>query len=318
MTNLQLIEHFVHSVAASKSVAVVDGNQSLTLRPFFMIVGTRYDKIRFSPFSESLRKKNAQILSLLSKFRDCLIFYNESSEEVIFPVDNLCWLNREKISSSIRERIMSFQKDVGVSLPIPVCWYMFELRVKEEASENEHGMISLESCCTIGINFRMNQDDVMKSITYLHSMALFLYFPVVLPNVIFTNPQYLLDMLSKLIRVSFVDLLDDILSEGQSLLSHIQHEFRTNGVFEESFLDKLCLPFVSSLFTKTHFLDLLQYLCIAAPFIGRDSKKCYFIPVVLPPRQLTDNDKSVFMKSCDPMILTFQSNVVPQVSFFFH
>ena len=318
MTNLQLIEHFVHSVAASKSMAVVGSNQSLTLRPFFMIVGTRYDKIRFLPFSESLHQKNAQILSSLSKFRDCLIFYNKSSEEVIFPVDNLCRLNREKISSSIRERIMSFQKDVGVSLPIPIRWYMFELRVKEEASENEHGMISLESCCTIGINFSMNEDDVIKSITYLHSMALFLYFRAILPNVIFTNPQYLLDMLSKLIRVSFVDLLNDILPEGQSLLPQMQREFRSNGVFEEPFLDKLCLPFVSSLFTKTHFLDLLQYLCIAAPFIARDSLKHYFIPVVLPPRQLTDNAKSVFMKVCDPMILIFQSNVVPQVSFLFH
>ena len=314
MTNIQLIEHFVHSVAASKSVTVVDGKQRLNLRPLFMIIGTYYDKSRFSPFLESLHKKNAQILASLSEFRDCLIFYNESSEEVIFPVDNLCWLNRKKISSSIRERIMSFQKDVGISVPIPVRWYMFELRVKEEASQNEHGMIPLVSCCTIGVNFSMNQNDVESSITYLHSMALFLYFPIVLPNIIFTNPQYLLDMLSTLIRVSFVDSLEDVLP-GQCLLPDTQHDFRTNGVFEESLLDKLSLPFVSSLFTKSAFLNLLQYLCIVAPFIARDSRKRYFIPVALPPHQLTDNDKSVFMRSCDPMILTFKSKVVPQVRF---
>ena len=103
-------------------------------------------------------------------------FYNDSSEEVIFPVDNLGRKNREKISLSIRERIMSFQKDVGVSIPIPVRWYMFELRVKEEASQHEHGMISLDSCCDIGLNFSMNREDVLKSITYLHSMALFFLF----------------------------------------------------------------------------------------------------------------------------------------------
>ena len=35
MTNIQLIEHFVRSVAAAKSMAVVDGNQSLILRPLY-------------------------------------------------------------------------------------------------------------------------------------------------------------------------------------------------------------------------------------------------------------------------------------------
>ena len=52
------------------------------------------------------------------------------TKEVIFPVDNLCRLNRKKISSSIRERIMAFQNVVAVPIPIPVRWYMFELRGK--------------------------------------------------------------------------------------------------------------------------------------------------------------------------------------------
>ena len=50
---------------------------------------------------------------------------------------------------------MSFQKDVGVSITIPVQWYMFELHAKEEASQQEHEMISLESCCAIRFNFSM-------------------------------------------------------------------------------------------------------------------------------------------------------------------
>ena len=313
MTNMQLIEHFVRSVAASKSMAVVNGNQSL--RPIFMIIGTYYDKTRFWPFYESLREKNAQILASLIEFRDSLVFYNESSEEVIFPVDNLCWFNREKISSSIRERIMSFQKDVSISAPIPVRWYMFELRVKEEASQNEHGMISLESCCAIGINLSITGEDVLNSITYLHSMALFLYFPVVLPNVIFTNPQYLLDMLSALIRVSFVDSLEDILPGGQSLEPETQRKFCEDGIFDSSLLNKLCLPFVSPLFSEEKFLKLLQYLCIIAPIFSADLLNEFFMPVVLPPHQMTEKHISVFKATCDPMIVDFETNVVPQVRY---
>ena len=40
----------------------------------------------------------------------------------------------------------------------------------------------------------------------------------------------------------------------------------------------------------------------------------YFIPVVLPYCQLIDRDKSMFKKSCDPVMNVFKSNTVPQVS----
>ena len=313
MTNLQLVEHFVRSIVASKNAVVVRGNKRL---PLIMIVGTYYDKIKgfltFKSF-ESLRLKNERLLSTLHEFRDHFIFYNNDPQQLIFPVDNLCWWSRKKMSSFFRECIMSCQKDIGITRPIPVCWYMFEMSLKEEASQQEHGMVSLDSCCSIGVNFNMNQDDVLESITYLHSMALFLYFPAVLPNIIFTNPQYHLDMLSALISVSFVGSLADILQEGQSLLPDTLNTFRTKGVFDDSFLDKLCLPLVSDLFTKTELLKLLQHLCIIAPLSTSDSLNHFFMPVVLPPNQVTENIVAGFTTACDPMIIAFENKVVPQV-----
>ena len=165
-----------------------------------------------------------------------LFFHNEDRRELIFPVDNLCRWNRRKISSSLRQHIMSYEKDISIAAPIPVPWYMFELRLKEEASHEDHGIISLESCHGIGGSLSMDGNDVLNSLSHLHTMALFLYFPIVLDNVIFTNPQYLLDMLSALIRVSFVDSLEDILLEGKSITADTQRAFREFGVFDESLL----------------------------------------------------------------------------------
>ena len=190
---------------------------------------------------------------------------------------------------------------------------MFEIRVKEEASHNSHGMISLESSLKIGLKLGMDRNDVIDSVTHLYSMTLFLYFSKTLPNVIFTNPQYLLDLLSTLIRLSFVDCLEEILSKGQYVTRETQLLLREKRLFEKSLLDKLNLPFVTSLFTEKEFLDLLQYLYIIAPLTTPDSVTRYFIPVALPPCQLMEEDKTMFMRSCDPMIITFQSKVVPQV-----
>ena len=313
MNNLQLIEHFVRSIVSSKNAIVVRGKKSL---PLFMIIGTCYDKIKGvrKLFYESLEFKNEQLLSTLSEFHDHFIFPNDDPKKLIFPVDNLCWWNRKKISSSLRQHIMSYQKEIAIAAPIPVRWYMFELRLKEEASQEDHGIISLESCCGIGVSLGMDENDVKKSLSHLHTMALFLYFPIVLRNVIFTNPQYLLDMLSALIRVSFVDSLEDILLEGKSIAPDTQRAFREFGVFEESLLDNVCLPFVSSLFTKNAFLTLLRYLHIITPLSTNDGIKRYFMPVVLPPEQAKEEDIVLFRKKCDPMIITFGSKVVPQVS----
>ena len=57
-----------------------------------------------------------------------------------------------------------------------------------------------------------------------------------LPNVIFTNPQYLLDMLSALIRFSFVESLEDILPVNQCLEVDAKQIFREDGVFDSSLL----------------------------------------------------------------------------------
>ena len=313
MNNLQLIEHFVRSIVSSKNVLVVKGRKSL---PLFMIIGTCYDKIKRGKrdLYEPLEFKNEQLLSTLSEFHDHFIFPKDDPKKLIFPVDNLCWWNRKKVSSSLRQHIMSYQKEIAIAEPIPVRWYMFELRLKEQASQEDHGIISLESCCGIGVSLGMDENDVKKSLSHLHTMALFLYFPIVLCNAIFTNPQYLLDMLSALIRVSFVDSLEDILLEGKSIAPDTQRAFREFGVFEESLLDNVCLPFVSSLFSKNAFLTLLRYLHIITPLSTNDGIKRYFMPVVLPPEQAKEEDIVIFQKKCDPMIITFGSKVVPQVS----
>ena len=221
----------MHSIISSKNVIVVKKKKSL---PLFMIIGTCYDKIKRGKkeLYEPLEFKNEQLLSTLSEFHDHFIFHNDDPKNVIFPVDNLCWWNRKKISSSLRQHIMSYHKEIGIAPPIPVRWYMFEFRF-------------------------MDGNDVIKSLFHLHTMVLFLYFPIVLRNVIFTNPQYLLDMLLALIRVSFVDYLEDILLDGKSIALDTQRSFREFRVFDESLLDSVCLPFVCSIFTKHGFLTLL-------------------------------------------------------------
>ena len=319
MTNLQLIEHFVRSVAASKNTCTVsiDGKE-ISTKPFFIVIGTYYDKATKGFFnkteitSESIADKNRLILSSLEEFRDQFIFYDKSSNDLIFPVDNLCRINRKKISAQIRERIMS-QEGIGFKVPIPIRWYLFELQMRDKGS-SDHGIVSIESCYDIGTRLGMSKKDVKTSLVHFDSLTLCLYYKKVLPNVIFTNPQYLLDILSGLVRTSFVSDLKLILPKGVSLSPDTQQMLQKDGVFEESILDVLGLPFVKSLFTPRDFLLLLESLFVVSPIKSSDSSvQRFFMPIVLPPERMSEEQKKAFTAKCDPLIITFNSKFVLQV-----
>ena len=315
MTNIELIENFVRSIVSSKNIMASKGTTVVTSTPLFAIVGTYFDQLnkifKKARVVEILRERNAQLLSALQEFRGHFIFHDHETKELIFPVDNLCWWSRKKISSAIRQRIMS-KVSVGFNFPVPVRWYMFELIVSEQVSQEKHGIISFDNCCKIGGQLSMDVSEVKECVTFFDSLSLFLHYPKVLPNIIFTKPQYLLDSLSTLVRFSFVDLLEEILpNEHLSFVS--QRLLREDGIFEESLLDKLSLPFIPPLFSKDNFLQLLCYLCIIAPLPTADLVRRYFMPIVLTPSVVTDEDKAVYMTSCDPMIIEFSSKVVPQV-----
>ena len=302
MSNLELILHFVRSIVSSK-YRLRSGFSSIEFKPYIVVLGTYYDHAKMRqwfPGVQTLQQKNAILLEALKEFKDHLIFFNEATKELIFPVDNICSKNREQLSSHIRSRIM--QRDLGFRVDIPIRWYIFELKIKEMVATSTHGIVTIESCNELGAKLGMRPSDVKRCIDYLASLTLFLHVPAV-HHVIFTNPQYILDLISEVVSVSFIKY------SGTPLPPGIQSSLRDKGQFNESLLDVLQLPFDPPHFTKEHFLTLLIYTCVIARIEGGN----YFIPIVLPTRQLTYEEKDQYRQCCEPLIMKFECNIVPQV-----
>ena len=177
---------------------------------------------------------------------------------------------------------------------------------------SKEGIISLDECHNINEKLGMNEHDVIACLKYFDSLSLVLYFPNVLDQVIFINPQYLLDVLSTLISISFANCY---------LFHGVQCQLRKKGIFKDSLLDELATltykdlrdeqpttpKFDSPHFTKEDFLKLLVYLCIIAPISSTE----YFIPTVLPVKE--KNRAELPSSDTEPLILHFKCRVVPQV-----
>ena len=262
MSNLELILHFIRSIVSSK-YRLRSGFSFIEFKPYIVVLGTCYDrakmKKRFFGEIESLQEKNSILIEALKEFKDHLIFFNEAAKELIFPVDNTCFINRKKISSDIRSHIM--QRDLGFRVDIPIRWYILELKIKEMVATSTHGIVTIDSCNELGAKLGMRPSDVTRCIDYLASLTLFLHVPAV-PHVIFTNPQYILDLISEVISVSFIEY------SGTPLPPGIQSSLRDKGQFNESLLDVRHLPFDPPHFTKEHFLTLLIYTCVIAHIEG--------------------------------------------------
>ena len=337
MTNLQLIEYFVRSIASAKHTVakgfnkidskhtVAKGFNKIDFKPLFCIVGTNYDHTHgittlFKEL-EPLHEKNSQLLRVLHEFRDHFIFYNESEDELIFPVDNTCKWNRKQISEDIRSRITSYE-NVAAEVEIPIRWYVFELRLKEVAEKMDHGIVSLSRCIEIGQELKMKAFDTTHCVEYLNYLSLVLYFPDVNDNVIFTNPQYLVNLVTSIIRASFVDPVKCKIFKDCAPYPGWNQQLRHKGIFESKLLDALVnVQFVEGLFTKENFLELIAHLCIVSPITettSTSSTQKYFIPAVLPSSHITEEEKKRFKKTCQPMVLQFENKVVPQVSYVIH
>ena len=320
MTNIELIEFFVRSIASAKHT-VAKGFAKVEFKPRFCIVGTNFDRTQgFSAIFkdlESLQEKNALLLAALKDFHEHLIFYNEVDDKLIFPVNNMCTKNRDKISEDIRKRITGYD-DVAAEVEIPIRWYVFEIRVKEVIRNIEHGMLSREKCLSIGTELGMKNSDTVLCIEYLHSLSLVLYFSDVIDHVIFTNPQYLVNLVTNIIRASFVDPQKCMLFKDCAPKPGWNQKLRKEGVFESQLLDAMNLDFVDGLFSKDDFLLLMEHLLIISPLKNENaspSSKQYFMPVVLPCSRISHEEKTCYTQTCQPMVLQFENKIVPQVSY---
>ena len=269
--------------------------------PLCLVLGTFYDQR--GNCSEPLDHKNALLRSLLKPYKEFTYVYRTAGEEIIHPLNAVSrGEDKKKLADEIRRKISQSY----IEADIPIRWFFFRLELEKKASQD---VISKSICIRIGSGLDMNEDDVEATLMYYHDLTIYLYFPKVLSNVVFLNPQPLLNKLSKLISISFVDNINCLEDQGISISPEAHKELKEKGIFSKKLLTE-CKYFLQlfSEFSPDDFLKLMEHLLILSPL--PDLQK-YFLPCVL--ETANDNElESLKSDSTDPLILTWNQKPLPQ------
>ena len=269
--------------------------------PRLAVVGTHRDEEQNCK-GESRNEKNKQLREILRPIEDNVLFCT-GMQDVIFPVNAISPDSEDKtIANRLRQTIESFKPP---PIKLPLQWYGLELELEKEAVKKGRLVFTRDECLQVAKRLHFPSNNIEKALDaaleHLDKLNIFLYYPKVLPQLLFCSPCVLLDKISELVEESH----------------RMKHGPDPNAVIEGR-LSKFCNKgqittqllgdypkHYTEFFTQAHLLKLFESLLIVAP-IDRDT---YFMPSLLDMLK-----QSEFRRHCGscPLVILFKDRCAPK------
>ena len=297
-SNRELFKSVVSSVTLKKPLIlpyeVTESPQhSKPKHSMNFVVGTHYDILIKNSGKERAKEKvlemSKKLMSpeTLMPFLTNYVFSNVHENCIIVPVDTLS-TNPEERDKARTKLLSAIECDeVSLTVRVPIRFFAFELHLESKAESK--GFLTRDEAVEEGKRLYMEEDDVNEVLVYLHNCTIILYYPQIKPQLVFVDPQRILDVLSHLLALTYVDK-----STRQLFAKNIREQeildLKEKGLFQKDLLDKFTAAFTDEF--KEYFIKLLQHLHIIAD-CGPDT---YFLPSALPSYNDSFNDTSTEIK----------------------
>ena len=264
--------------------------------PRLGVVGTFRDDEHLCT-GESRNEKNKQLCEILCPISDNVL-YLTGMEEVIFPVNAVCPNDKDKeIARKLRQKIESLKPPPE---KLPLKWYGLELELEKEAAQTNRWVFTKEECLQVAKRLHFPSDEALDAaLVHLDKLNIFLYYPSVLPELVFCSPCVLLDKISELVEHSYR------LKHGPDPYALVEGKFSgfcNKGLITNQLLEDYPKHY-TEFFTQDHLLKLFESLLIVAP-IDHDT---YFMPSLLDVLKRSDFQRP----SCGCQLVISFDTIVP-------
>ena len=292
-------------IRLAKTICYSKSNMQIAL------AGTHYDEyVKTDTPSETMEEKEQQLQEIFSFCEDNLIFRDSTFQNIIFPVNGLQAEEGkfdDPIVCELRSSITSTPNPIKIDVPLR--WHAFELAIEAEARRIGTHVLSLKRCIEISEDLNFPQDDVIPALTFLSNYNLILYYPSLLPNVVFTTPQVLLDKVTELIErvYQLTELRSHDNSANKPCATRGEYKtMRDRGIISTQILRDFPKHYIPDLFTEAELVKIFQYLYIFAEI---ENGKI-FMPALLPPFTPIELDQLLNL-STPPLLFHFEDSCAP-------
>ena len=163
------------------------------------IVGTHRDLADLC--SESTGEKNRLLISkLCPEYDESLVFHRQG---IIFPINaNNPGPQDHEVASEITKVIF----DVVSGLEprkTPISWFKLEQLLQTLARDYGKRVLHWKECLQVARSLHISKKDLNAALDHLASFGVIHYYPHSLPEVVFVDPQFILDKISQVVKFHF-------------------------------------------------------------------------------------------------------------------
>ena len=260
------------------------GMSSLTAKntdippPRVLLLATHPDMVEVEKLPrvlDTLHKRLKKIL--LPKFKDQIIFCNKEGEDFIFTMNAAKPGKKDKeCAEAIRKCLSGDREGRRVVVKVPLRWHALYYKLMEVSEGLGKKVLSREQCGQVAESMKIDEGSCEEALKFFNRLNMLFYFPDILADLVFIDPQIVLDKVTELVEESYR------MSQGKKdqPLCPIQGDrlkFREYGQVTEKFLSKFESHYEAPLFTPKELVTLLKGLLVFAKL----SEDAYFMPCLL-------------------------------------
>ena len=227
-----------------------------------------------------------------------MLYCGEGMKELIFAVNGLSPEDVDRhVAQVLKKQIVS--KSPQQLIKMPIAWFGLEVVLQRSSHD---GVLSLVECQVSAKRFHIEGDAFSAALHHLVKHNVFLYYPEVLPQTVFCDPQVVLTKVTELVQYHYK--LTDNPDEGVAVTGDLVM-FRDHGLLSVELLRKFPKHYNEGLFTPQDLVKLL--MSRGAIAMIRDGE--YLMPALLP--HLDSSQVSKYLERGASLMMRFIHGYIP-------
>ena len=276
--------------------------------PQVVVIGTHKDREgKCGESNESREVKNRKVKECLQLNQKCIPFYvGQDMAEVIFGVNSQIPDSKDRaVAKVLRTKISELSPTPEKE---PIAWFGLEVLLHDLAHRKKREVLSLMECKQTAERVQLKDAAFTAALNHFMQCNILLYYPDVLPDVVFCNPQVLLSIITELVQHCYKLLKQP---DPTKPISGHWERFKDYAYLTQKLLDEFPGHYYDGVFSSSDVLKLFASRSIVAA-VGNGE---YLMPALLPECCLGDIQSDLL--SGDPLLIRFKEGCFPNGVFCF-